>query len=106
MSDFSDFLNIGCHDASNIMGEAIDINGQRVNAVFDEQVSEWDMVEHGDYENPETKLVVALLDVTTVPKKKDRFVRVETGETFFITEISISTGNVEIKARNETKINA
>ena len=105
MSDFSDFLNIGCHDAANIMGESVDINGQRVNAVFDEQVSEWDMVEHGDYENPETKLVIALLDVVTVPKKKDRFVRIETGETFFITEINISTGNVEMKARNETKLN-
>jgi hypothetical protein len=104
MSDFSDFLNIGCHDAANIMGESVEINGQTVNAVFDEQVSEWDMVEHGDYENPETKLVIALLDVGTVPKKKDRFVRVETGETFFITEISISTGNVEMKARNETKL--
>ena len=89
MSDFSNFLNNGCHDAASIMGESIDINGQRVNAVFDEQVSEWDMVEHGDYENPEATLVIALIDLTTVPKKKDRFVRVETGETFFITEISI-----------------
>ena len=106
MTDFSDFLNIGCRDAAEIMGESIEINGQTVNAVFDEQVSEWDMVEHGDYENPETKLVIALLDVRTVPKKKERFIRVDTGETFFITEISISTGNVEMKARNETKLDA
>ena len=40
------------------------------------------MMEHGDYENPETKLVIALLDVRTVPKKKERFIRVNTGETF------------------------
>ena len=105
MTDFSDFLNIGCRDAAEIMGESIEINGQTVNAVFDEQTSEWDMGEYGDYENPETKLVVALLDVRTVPKKKERFIRVDTGETFFITEISISTGNVEMKARNETKLN-
>ena len=105
MTDFSDFLNIGCQDAAEIMGESIEINGQTVNAVFDEQTSEWDMGEYGDYENPETKLVVALLDVRTVPKKKERFIRVNTGETFFITEISISTGNVEMRARNETKLN-
>jgi hypothetical protein len=105
MSDFNDFLNIGCHDAAGIMGESIEINGQIVNAVFDEQISEWDMVEHGDLDNPETKLVVALLDVNVVPKKKERFVRLQTGETFFITQISISTGNIEITARNETKIN-
>lgn len=104
MSDFNDFLNIGCHDAASIMGESIEINGQIVNVVFDEQVSEWDMLEHGDADNPETKLVIALLDVDVVPKKKERFVRKSTGETFFITEISISTGNVEMKARNETKI--
>jgi|13_taG_2_1085334.scaffolds.fasta_scaffold167117_2 hypothetical protein len=104
MSDFDNFLNIGCHEAASIMGESIEINGQTVNAVFDEQLSEWDMVEHGDLENPETKLVIALLDVNVVPKKKERFIRVNTGETFFITEISISTGNVEMKARNETKL--
>ena len=104
MSDFNDFLNIGCHDAAGIMGESIEINGQTVNAVFDEQISEWDMVEHGDLDNPETKLVVVLLDVNVVPKKKERFIRVATGETFFITQISISTGNVEMTARNETKI--
>ena len=39
MTDFSDFLNIGCRDAAEIMGESIEINGQTVNAVFDEQVS-------------------------------------------------------------------
>jgi hypothetical protein len=104
MSDFNDFLNIGCHDAAGIMGEAIEINGQTVNAVFDEQVSEWNMVEHGDLESPETTLVIALLDLNGLPKKKERFIRKATGETFFITEISISTGNVEMKARNETKL--
>jgi len=104
MTDFNDFLNIGCREAAEIMGESIEINGQTVNAVFDEQVSEWDMVEHGDLENPETTLVVALLDLNGLPKKKERFVRVATGETFFITEISVSTGNVEMKARNETKL--
>ena len=105
MSDFLNFLNMGCQEAVSIMGEFIEINGQTVNAVFDEKLSQWDMVEFGDVEKPETKLVVALLDVRTVPKKKQRFTRVATGETFFITEISISTGNVEMKARNETKLN-
>ena len=72
MTDFNDFLNIGCREAAEIMGESIEINGQTVNAVFDEQVSEWDMVEHGDLESPETTLVVALLDLNGLPKKKER----------------------------------
>lgn len=57
-------------------------------------------------DNPELKLVIAFLDIGKLPNKKDRFTRIETGETFFITQISTSTGNVEIEARNETKLNA
>jgi hypothetical protein len=32
-------------------------------------------------------------------------VRTATGETFFITEVKISTGNVELIAKNKTKRN-
>ena len=87
------------------MGESIKINGQVLNAVFDEEVSKWDMNEYGDNDSPELKLVVAILDINKLPKKKDRFTRMATGETFFITQINTSTGNVEIEARNETKLN-
>ena len=86
------------------MGESVEINGQLVNAIFDEEINDWDMVEHGDLANPETKLVIALFDLTSIPKKKDRFIRSSTGETYFVTEVSISTGNVELKARNESKL--
>lgn len=87
------------------MGESIKINGQVLNAVFDEEVSKWDMNEYGDNDSPELKLVISILDINKLPKKKDRFTRMATGETFFITQISTSTGNVEIEARNETKLN-
>tara|TARA_R110000772_G_scaffold205627_1_gene316243 strand:- start:82 stop:405 length:324 start_codon:yes stop_codon:yes gene_type:complete len=106
MHDFDNFLNIGCSEAASIMGEPIKINGQVLNAVFDEQISDWEMNEYGDSDNPELKLVVAILDLNKLPNKKDRFTRMATGETFFITQISTSTGNVEIQARNETKLNA
>lgn len=56
MHDFNNFLNIGCSEAAAIMGEPIEINGQVVNAVFDEEISEWDMDEFGDRDNPELKL--------------------------------------------------
>ena len=87
------------------MGESIKINGQVLNAVFDEEVSKWDMNEYGDSDSPELKLVISILDLNKLPKKKDRFTRMATGETFFITQINTSTGNVEIEARNETKLN-
>jgi len=106
MHDFNNFLNISCSEAAAIMGEPIEINGQVVNAVFDEEISDWEMNEFGDQDNPELKLVIAFLDIGKLPNKKDRFTRIETGETFFITQISTSTGNVEIEARNETKLNA
>ena len=105
MSDFLNFLNIGCSEAVSIMGESIKINGQVLNAVFDEEVSKWDMNEYGDSDSPELKLVISILDLNKLPNKKDRFTRMATGETFFITQISTSTGNVEIEARNETKLN-
>lgn len=63
------------------------------------------MVEYGDYENLEIKFVIVLFDVCIVLKKKECFIRVDIGEIFFIIEISISIGNVEMKVRNEIKLN-
>ena len=56
MHDFNNFLNIGCSEAAAIMGEPIEINGQVVNAVFDEEISEWDMDEFGDPRQPGAKV--------------------------------------------------
>ncbi len=103
MSAFENFLTTANKQAASIMGESITINGETVNATFDEQVNEWDMREQGELSDPTVTLVIALADITTVPKKSQRFVRNANTETFFITEVKISTGNVELTARNETK---
>ena len=105
MSAFENFLTIANQKAASIMGEPIEINGETVKATFDEQTNEWDLHEQGEVSDPTTTLVIAMADITTIPKKSQRFVRKSTDETFFITEVKLSTGNVELSARNETKRN-
>jgi hypothetical protein len=83
----------------------ISINGQTVQAVFDEQTNSWEMNEFGTDDQPTVTLVIALASLNIIPSKAQSFVRIASGENFFITEVKISTGNVELIAKNKTKRN-
>jgi hypothetical protein len=41
MTQFTDFITNAVQEATGIMGEPISINGQTVQAVFDEQTNSW-----------------------------------------------------------------
>ena len=105
MSQFDRFVKRGFSDAGDVMGELVSIDGQNVSAIFDEQVNEWSLTETAEVSDPTTTLVIPLENLRKVPSKRTRFIRLATNETFFITEVIVSLGNVELKAVNETKRN-
>jgi len=103
MSAFENFLNQANVEAAGVMGEPIEINGKTVLAVFDEQTNDWQMDAYAEESDPKTTLVIPTDKLDKIPQKKQRFKRVAGNETFFITDVKISTGNVELTATNETK---
>lgn len=103
MTAFDDFLDRANSEAAEIMGEQISIGAQLVLAVFDEQSNEWNMDEYAEESHPTVSVVIPTEKLNDIPEKKTRFKRISTNETFFITEVKISSGNVTLMATNETK---
>jgi len=104
MSNFETFIENANSEAADIMGEPIQLaSGQTVNAIFYEQINPWDLTEHGERSEPTVKLVIPDLALSFTPKKTQRLTRINTSEIFIITEVNMSTGNVELTAQNETK---
>ena len=106
MTQFTDFITNAAQEATGIMGEPISINGQTVQAVFDEQTNSWEMNEFGTDDQPTVTLVIALASLNIIPNKAQTFVRTATGETFFITEVSLEEKSADCFRRLRDVITA
>lgn len=103
MTAFDDFLKNANSQAADIMGELVEIDGHIVRGIFDEETNAWDMNDVAEQSTPTVTLVLPLSKLIFIPKKKTRFIRQATSEKYFITEVKLSTGNVELTATNETR---
>ena len=99
MSDFDDLIQSGASEAAIMMDDPIDVRGQSVPSIFDEDSMQVGVELYGDTEDITARAVVSLADLAAdnLPQQRDKVYRHRNKRTYSVVSVSTDAGHCNMQ---------